>query len=239
LTGFTAPIPSLIDRALRKPKILGQMAVSGQGSDQGVKMRRALCLVLAFGLLACTPGAKAPDETSAKPSPVSVDAGGIEVTPLAAPGTTATTTTDASAAAASAPAAAAAQAPAPATDAVPVAVATADTPHPKARPTGLGTGTGTGTAAGTETPAAEETPPPKSGPQIQCEASGGLWGQSGGSGAFLCQKMTKDGGKVCHKKGDCSGECLAPSQTCSPVAPLMGCNDVMDAEGRQVTLCLD
>ena len=196
-----------------------------------------LALTLALGLAACTPDAKAPDQ----PSPVGLDAGAIEVTPLESPpgdaGASAALQAPAAtegvaeprAAAAASAAAAAAPSAAPSADAVTVTAATASTPHPRPRPAGLGQGTA----------AAEPAPPPKSQPQLTCEAAGGIWGQSRGKGAFLCQKRMKDGGKVCHKKGDCTGECLGPSQTCAPVAPLMGCNDVMDAEGRQVTLCLD
>ena len=197
----------------------------------------ALTLTLTLGLAACTPDAKAPDQ----PSPVGLDAGAIEVTPLESPpgdaGASAALQAPAAtegvaeprAAAAASAAAAAAPSAAPSADAVTVTAATASTPHPRPRPAGLGQGTA----------AAEPAPSPKSQPQLTCEAAGGIWGQSRGKGAFLCQKRMKDGGKVCHKKGDCTGECLGPSQTCAPVAPLMGCNDVMDAEGRQVTLCLD
>ena len=198
-------------------------------------MRHALFLVLAlsFGLAACTPDAKAPDQ----PSPVGLDAGAIEVTPLESPpgdagasaALQAPAATEGVAEPRAAAAASAAADSAPSADAVTVTAATASTPHPRPRPAGLAQGTA----------AAEPAPPPKSQPQLTCEAAGGIWGQSRGKGAFLCQKRMKDGGKVCHKKGDCTGECLGPSQTCAPVAPLMGCNDVMDAEGRQVTLCLD
>ena len=193
----------------------------------------ALTLALTLGLAACTPDAKAPDQ----PLPVGLDAGAIEVTPLESPPGDAAASAAPQAPAATegvaepgaAAAASAAADAAPSADAVTVTAATASTPHPRPRPVGLGQGTA----------AAEPAPPPKSQPQLTCEAAGGIWGQSRGKGAFLCQKRMKDGGKVCHKKGDCTGECLGPSQTCAPVAPLMGCNDVMDAEGRQVTLCLD
>jgi hypothetical protein len=59
------------------------------------------------------------------------------------------------------------------------------------------------------------------------------------NGAYLCQKKTRDGGKQCRAKGDCQGECLALSGTCAPVMPLLGCNDILDAQGRRMTLCLD
>ena len=189
-------------------------------------MRHALFLVLALGLAACAPQAKAPDQPS--PVGVGVDTGGIETTPLDAPtnGGAASAQSAATGAATNDTASAPAE---PAAQTVPVAEATSSTPHPEARPG----------ESGDSAAAPAPEPAPKSQPQMLCEASGGFWGQSGTSGGFLCQKMMKDGGKVCHKKGDCTGECLGPSQTCSPVAPLMGCNDVMDAEGRRVTLCLD
>ena len=200
-------------------------------------MRRALFLGLVLGLAACAQTAPNPEQ----PSPVGVSTGGIEVTPLDAP-TPAAATPESKSAAATPSAGADSAASTVATSksgvatvaaldagAVLVSQATATTPHPKPRPAGLGlTDAETG-------PVLE----PKSQPQLLCEAAGGLWGQSGGAGGFLCQKRTKDSGKVCHKKGDCSGECLGPSQTCSPVAPLMGCNDVMDSQGRMVTLCIN
>ena len=209
-------------------------------------MHRALFLVLALSLAACGLSGGKPD--AAKPAGLSTDT--IEVTPLDAPPPGAAVLTDAGAASAAAALAATAGTPAAtagtsaaatpasqpdtaapdtaAPDTIPVTAATATTPHPKPRPAGLGQG-------------AEAPPPvpPKTQPQLLCEASGGVWGQSGTSGVYLCQKKTHDGGKICHAKSDCSGQCLAPSGTCAPVVPLMGCNDVLDSEGRTVTLCLN
>lgn len=74
--------------------------------------------------------------------------------------------------------------------------------------------------------------------ELLCKASGGLWTVVGETAAFLCVKPTRDGGKACRKESDCDGQCLARSGTCAPYAPLYGCNDVLDRQGRLVTLCL-
>lgn len=120
---------------------------------------------------------------------------------------------------------------------VPVAEAGDETPHPAARPGE----TAAASDAPAEDSAAETAPPepPKSQPQRLCEAAGGIWGEAAESGAFLCQKPTRDSGKSCDRKGDCQGECLARSGTCAPVIPLLGCNEVLDSEGRLVTLCIN
>jgi hypothetical protein len=127
----------------------------------------------------------------------------------------------------------------PAAEAAPEAqVATAETPHPKSRPdTAVAEPASAEPAGAVSEPAVpvEE----KSPSQLLCEASDGIWGQAGESGAFTCQKRTKDSGKACTKKTDCQGECLARSNTCAPVSPLFGCNEVLDKEGRMVTLCID
>ena len=58
------------------------------------------------------------------------------------------------------------------------------------------------------------------------------------SSGHVCVHTTRDSGKSCRKKGECQGECLATSGTCSPIIPLVGCNDILQADGSQVTLCL-
>ena len=80
---------------------------------------------------------------------------------------------------------------------------------------------------------------PVSPQQLACEKSGAQWATAGDSGANLCVKRTPDGGKHCSKKSDCSGQCLARSETCSPIDPMIGCNDVLDSDGRLETLCLN
>lgn len=99
-------------------------------------------------------------------------------------------------------------------------------------------------------PAADAATPPdpeapaqpeaaKSPEQVLCEKTGGQWAVAGLSGAFVCVTMTRDAGKVCRKKTDCEGLCLARSGTCAPIMPLFGCNDVLEKDGRRVTLCID
>ena len=75
--------------------------------------------------------------------------------------------------------------------------------------------------------------------QVLCETSGGQWVAAGETGAFYCASQTRDAGKRCSKKTQCQGVCLARSGTCSPITPLYGCNDVLEKDGRQVTLCID
>jgi hypothetical protein len=79
----------------------------------------------------------------------------------------------------------------------------------------------------------------KSRDQVQCEKRGGRWTKFGKGDARTCVKTTRDGGKSCTKKADCQSECLARSMTCAPFDPLLGCNDVLQSDGRAVTLCLD
>ena len=79
----------------------------------------------------------------------------------------------------------------------------------------------------------------KSADQVLCERTGGQWAVAGQSGAHSCVKATRDGGKTCTKEDDCMGMCLARSGTCAPLMPLFGCNEVLDKQGRRVTLCID
>lgn len=74
--------------------------------------------------------------------------------------------------------------------------------------------------------------------QAICQKSGGEWSEMAGSTGHVCAHRLRDGGKSCRKKGDCLGECLARSNTCAPIAPLMGCNDILQVNGTEVTLCL-
>lgn len=92
--------------------------------------------------------------------------------------------------------------------------------------------------AGTADPGAAEPDLQTAPEELLCRASGGLWTVAGDSGAFLCVKPTRDGGKACRKESDCDGQCLARSGSCAPYAPLYGCNEVLDRQGRRVTLCL-
>ncbi len=91
-----------------------------------------------------------------------------------------------------------------------------------------------------EEPATEEPPPvPQSPAEAKCLKSGGLWASAGKTGAQACVQRTKDAGKRCTKQTQCEGFCLARSGTCAPITPMFGCNDILQADGRMVTLCLD
>ncbi|PTQ72691.1 lipoprotein [Celeribacter persicus] len=73
-----------------------------------------------------------------------------------------------------------------------------------------------------------------------CDARGGDFRAAGLGGFMTCFTTPKDAGKSCSKSTDCSSNmCLARSRTCAPITPLFGCNDLLDAEGRQVSLCVD
>lgn len=102
-------------------------------------------------------------------------------------------------------------------------------------------------AAAKAQPAAAEPPPevaveaapPQSPEAVKCLKQGGLWAAAGKTGAKTCVKRTKDAGKFCTKETQCEGYCLARSHSCAPIKPMFGCNDILQADGREVTLCLD
>lgn len=71
----------------------------------------------------------------------------------------------------------------------------------------------------------------------QCETQGGTFG-AGGNGAMVCFRQTGEGTKSCSTSDDCAGACLARSRTCSPVTPLVGCNEVITSSGLAITQCL-
>lgn len=75
--------------------------------------------------------------------------------------------------------------------------------------------------------------------QIACEKKGGNFVSLPSTGAMTCQLPTRDGGKQCRRESDCDGVCLARSRTCAPVKPLLGCQDILQNDGRQVRLCID
>lgn len=82
-------------------------------------------------------------------------------------------------------------------------------------------------------------PPPQSPEEVACVRKGGAFASVGSSGGKACVKPTRDGGKRCRKESDCEGVCLARSNSCSPITPMFGCNDILQNDGRQVTLCID
>lgn len=182
-------------------------------------MMRALISLVLVLLAACTlalPGGKAD-----APAPLATEA--IEVTTLDAPkGQTA-------------PAANAA--PAKATDVTTAAdAATPATPDTAtdatARPVNPAT-------AATEPAATAAPPAPLSPAALACKKKGGRYIKTGSSDLRACVKETGDGGKHCKRETDCIGSCLARSETCAPISPLFGCNEILQADGRRVTLCLD
>jgi hypothetical protein len=75
--------------------------------------------------------------------------------------------------------------------------------------------------------------------QIACEKHGGSFVVFGATGAMTCQMPTRDGGKQCRRESDCDGVCLARSNTCAPVKPLLGCQAILQNDGRRVDLCID
>lgn len=83
-------------------------------------------------------------------------------------------------------------------------------------------------------PDAEKTPE-----QIKCEKKGGNWSRVGDTRSHTCVQRTRDAGQMCRRDRDCDGVCLARSGTCAPVTPLFGCNEVLQDDGRRMTLCLD
>jgi hypothetical protein len=75
--------------------------------------------------------------------------------------------------------------------------------------------------------------------EARCFRTGGTWAAVGQSGAKACVTLTRDAGKACTRQSQCEGYCLARSGTCAPITPMFGCNDILQDDGREVTLCLD
>lgn len=74
--------------------------------------------------------------------------------------------------------------------------------------------------------------------QSECLRGGGSFMARSG-GLFACVSPTRDAGRACRTSADCQGLCLARSQTCAPLTPLFGCNDVLDSRGARQQLCID
>lgn len=89
--------------------------------------------------------------------------------------------------------------------------------------------------------AKEDAPPatPKSDRQKACEKKGGTWAGTGKGDLRICVYPTRDAGKQCTRESQCDGVCLARSGTCAPVKPLLGCNEILQANGARVTLCIE
>ena len=81
--------------------------------------------------------------------------------------------------------------------------------------------------------------PPKSPRQIACEKKGGRFAKAGNSTTFVCVRETRDGGKACRRETDCEGLCLARSRSCSPITPVLGCQEILTQDGLRVTQCVN
>ncbi|MDZ4395961.1 hypothetical protein [Cypionkella sp.] len=90
-----------------------------------------------------------------------------------------------------------------------------------------------------ETPAEEVPARMLSAEELACAKSGGQWSVAGKAGGMSCVRVMKDAGKSCRKQSDCEGSCLARSNSCAPIAPLFGCNEILQDNGAMVTLCID
>jgi hypothetical protein len=91
-----------------------------------------------------------------------------------------------------------------------------------------------------EPAAAPEVPPEeKSEQQIACERKKGTWSLAGRGEIRICIFRTRDAGKRCVSSKQCDGDCLARSGTCSPIKPLIGCNEVLVDSGMRVTQCIE
>lgn len=186
-----------------------------------------LCLVLALmGLVSgCQPGGTSPGATDVTPNAVTGDA--IEVTALDSPPPAAAVVAQTEATAPAEAAAAAIAAPATAEPA----------PEPAVDAAAAGAATNEAEVAA-EAVEVAPPPPPKSDRQIACERKRGTWADTGG-GLMICIVPTRDGGKRCTRESQCEGLCLARSQTCAPVDPLMGCNEILQDNGTRATLCIE
>lgn len=90
--------------------------------------------------------------------------------------------------------------------------------------------------------------PPPGGPEgkplsdaerAECLARGGTAGRGGLLPDEVCFLPQPDAGKSCSAAGDCAGQCLADTRTCSTVTPMFGCYDFLDETGKTVGICVD
>lgn len=95
------------------------------------------------------------------------------------------------------------------------------------------------TSAPARTAPALPAPAPASPIARACRATGGIWSRTGTAAIFTCLQPTPDANAPCRRQSDCDGLCLARSRTCAPVKPLFGCNDIVQDDGTEATLCLD
>jgi hypothetical protein len=123
-------------------------------------------------------------------------------------------------------------------EAPPAPAAASPTPLPAPQPD-LTEGSESSAEAPSETPAEAAPEAPKSDAQIACEKKRGQWLSTGVGQLRTCVFTTRDGGKRCRRESDCEGQCLARSGTCSPIRPLLGCNEILQDNGVRVTQCIE
>lgn len=171
-----------------------------------------LCMVLALVLAGCTWGGGKLAKPSESANPITGDA--IAVTSL--------------------------DTPAAATTADPAKPLAAPGKDDLAKPAPAKTGPAETAPAKPAAEPAPEEPARVLGPEeLACVKSGGQWSVAGKAGGMSCMRVMRDAGKSCKKKSDCEGDCLARSNTCAPIAPLFGCNEILQDNGAMVTLCID
>jgi hypothetical protein len=96
-------------------------------------------------------------------------------------------------------------------------------------------GAGEGAATAPET---RPEPPPDPATRACTRGGGRMVAGPGGFGR-VCVTPTQDAGKPCRTSGDCSGHCLARGNVCAPITPLMGCHDILLAQGQRTTQCIE
>ncbi|NRA98413.1 MAG: hypothetical protein HRU32_01130 [Rhodobacteraceae bacterium] len=87
-------------------------------------------------------------------------------------------------------------------------------------------------------PATEFGPGFAAAQEQQCVDQGGTF-SPGPKGSMVCLMETGEGTQSCTTANDCSGACLARSRTCSPIMPLLGCNEIITSDGLAITQCIE
>jgi hypothetical protein len=75
--------------------------------------------------------------------------------------------------------------------------------------------------------------------RAECLMQGGSVGRGGLLPDEVCFRPKPDAGKACTRKSDCSGMCLADTNTCSKVTPMFGCFEFLDETGKKAGICID
>lgn len=71
-----------------------------------------------------------------------------------------------------------------------------------------------------------------------CIASGGVWSTEN-SKSRVCIHYTTDSRKSCTRSSQCQSACLAKSNSCAPIRPLLGCQDILTDSGMRMTQCVN